>query len=136
MKLLYHRNKETTNLIKYDKKGNAINFEEVTEIIKIQKRHFKKGEFITMKKDFFNYLILESGYKFLEIKVLTYLINHLDFNNRIQTFTQKDIASYIGSTQPKVSNALKKLEEDKIIYKKGNDYYFSDKFIKYAGSKN
>ena len=131
---MYHKNQEITNLITYDKKGNAINFEEVKEITKIQKRHFKKGEFLTMKKDFFSFLILESGYKFLEIKVLTYLIKNLDFNNRIQSFTQKDIANYIGSTQPKVSNALKKLEENKVIYKKENDYYFSDKFIKYAGN--
>lgn len=131
---MYHKNEEITNLITYDKKGNAINFEEVKEITKIQKRHFKKGEFLTMKKDFFSFLILESGYKFLEIKVLTYLIKNLDFNNRIQSFTQKDIANYIGSTQPKVSNALKKLEENKVIYKKENDYYFSDKFIKYAGN--
>ena len=130
---MYHKNQEITNLITYDKKGNAINFEEVKEITKIQKRHFKKGEFLTMKKDFFSFLILESGYKFLEIKVLTYLIKNLDFNNRIQSFTQKDIANYIGSTQPKVSNALKKLEQNKVIYKKENDYYFSDKFIKYAG---
>lgn len=131
---MYHKNEEITNLITYDKKGNAINFEEVKEITKIQKRHFKKGEFLTMKKDFFSFLILESGYKFLEIKVLTYLIKNLDFNNRIQSFTQKDIANYIGSTQPKVSNALKKLEQNKVIYKKENDYYFSDKFIKYAGN--
>lgn len=131
---MYHKDKETTTLTTYDEKGNAINFEEVKEITKIQKRHFKKGEFLTMKKDFFSFLILESGYKFLEIKVLTYLIKNLDFNNRIQSFTQKDIANYIGSTQPKVSNALKKLEENKVIYKKENDYYFSDKFIKYAGN--
>ena len=131
---MYHKNEEITNLITYDEKGNAINFEEVKEITKIQKRHFKKGEFLTMKKDFFSFLILESGYKFLEIKVLTYLIKNLDFNNRIQSFTQKDIANYIGSTQPKVSNALKKLEQNKVIYKKENDYYFSDKFIKYAGN--
>lgn len=130
---MYHKNEKTTNLVTYNEKGNATNFEEVKEIIKIQKRHFKKGEFLTMKKDFFSFLILESGYKFLEIKVLTYLIKNLDFNNRIQSFTQKDIADYIGSTQPKVSNALKKLQENKVIYKKENDYYFSDKFIKYAG---
>lgn len=61
-------------------------------------------------------------------------LKNLDFNNRIQSFTQKDIADYIGSTQPKVSNALKKLQENKVIYKKENDYYFSDKFIKYAGN--
>lgn len=131
---MYHKNEKTTNLVTYNEKGNATNFEEVKEIIKIQKRHFKKGEFLTMKKDFFSFLILESGYKFLEIKVLTYLIKNLDFNNRIQSFTQKDIADYIGSTQPKVSNALKKLQENKVIYKKENDYYFSDKFIKYAGN--
>ena len=67
---MYHKNEKTTNLVTYNEKGNATNFEEVKEIIKIQKRHFKKGEFLTMKKDFFSFLILESGYKFLEIKVL------------------------------------------------------------------
>lgn len=132
---MYHKNNETTSLVKYNELGNAIEFQEVKEIIKIEKRHFKKGEFLTMKKDFLSFLILKSNYKFLEIKVITYLIENLDFNNRIQSFKQKDIANYIGSTQPKVSNALKKLEDENIIYKNGNDYYFSDKFIKYASNK-
>lgn len=133
---MYHKNNnETTNLVKYNELGNAIEFQEVKEIIKIEKRHFKKGDFLTMKKDFLSFLILKSNYKFLEIKVITYLLENLDFNNRIQSFKQKDIADYIGSTQPKVSNALKKLENENIVYKDGNDYYFSDKFIKYAGNK-
>ena len=116
---MYQKKSDNTNIVTYDELGQAVEFEEVKEIIKIQKRHFKKGEFFMMKKDFLSYLILKSDYKFLEIKILAYMLEHLDFNNRIETFRQTDIAKQIGSTQPRISKALNKLEEDGIIYKKG-----------------
>ena len=122
-------------LVEYDEKDNIKNEEKVQQIIKIEKRHFKKGEFFMMKKEFLMNLILKSNYNFLEIKVLAYMLKHLDFNNRIETFKQKDIAEEINSTQPRVSKAIKKLEEDRIIKKIGNDYYLNENLIKGAGDK-
>ena len=80
-------------------------------------------------------LIMQENYTITELKVLFSLKNRLDFNNRIKSFRQVDIAKSIGSSQPNVSKAIKKLESDKIIVKDGLDYYFNDTFIKGAGSK-
>lgn len=132
---MYQKNPNNINLVTYNEHEQATNFEEVQEIIKIQKRHFKKGEFLTMKKDFLSFLILKSDYKLLEIKVIAYMLEHLDFNNRIETFRQTDLAEEINSTQPRVSKVLNKLEQDGIIYKKGLDYYLNEKYIKGAGDK-
>ena len=56
--------------------------EEVKEIVKIQKRHFKKGSFYmqTMK---FDELILDKNYNSTAIKVLLVLKSRIDYNNRI-----------------------------------------------------
>lgn len=80
-----------------------------------------------------DYLIMEKNYNSVELKTLISLKRRLDFNNRIKAFKQTDIAKEINSSQANVSRALKKLENDKIIYKDGLDYYFNTNYIKYAG---
>lgn len=80
-----------------------------------------------------DYLIMEKNYNSVELKTLISLKRRLDFNNRIKAFKQIDIAKEINSSQANVSRALKKLENDKIIYKDGLDYYFNTDYIKYAG---
>lgn len=126
--------KNVKNLIGFDDKGNIDEIKEVTEIVKIEKRHFKKGEFFMVSFEF-EKLLLEKNYGVIELKVLVALKCRLDFNNRIRQFTQKDIAQEIKSSQPNVSKALKRLEEDQIIYRDGLEYYFSDSYIKGAGNK-
>ena len=64
------------------------------------------------------------------------LLRRLDFNNRIKTFRQTDIAKEIKGNQSNVSRSIKRLEQDGIIKKDGNDWYFSDKYIKGASDKN
>lgn len=132
--------KEEKGLLSFDKEGNLTDYQTVQLYTLPEKKkrfHFKKGEFCLMKKNFFTYLLLDKDYNKVDLKVLAYLIENLDFNNRIKSFTQKDIAEYIGSTQPKVSNSLKKLVNDKIIKKDENsrDYYFTAYFIQGAGDK-
>jgi hypothetical protein len=104
----------------------------VKTYIQIQKRHFAKGEFFQMT---FELLELLEDFKGADYKTLKALLQRLDFNNRIKTFTQAVLANEAGIAQPKISKALKTLEEKKIIYKDGLDWYFSDKFINYANNK-
>ena len=125
---------EKQTLVKYNEKGQAENYQDVEILIKGAQRHFKKGEFY-MQTFELDYLIMEKDYNVTDLKVLIALKRRLDFNNRIKTFRQVDIANEINSKQPNVSKSLKKLEDDKIILKDGLDYYFSDKYIKFAGYK-
>lgn len=131
---MYSKDKQNQSIITYDADGQPQDIEQVQQIIKVEKRHFKKGEFF-MQSFELERLIMQENYTITELKVLFSLKNRLDFNNRIKSFRQVDIAKSIGSSQPNVSKAIKKLESDKIIVKDGLDYYFNDTFIKGAGSK-
>ena len=111
---------------------NTIETKNIGVLIPSSKRHFKKGEFY-MQTFALDYLIMEKNYNSVELKTLISLKRRLDFNNRIKAFKQIDIAKEINSSQANVSRALKKLENDKIIYKDGLDYYFNTDYIKYAG---
>lgn len=122
------------DLITYDKKGNLKKIEPVTVLELNQRRHFKKGEFY-METFALNELILEKNYNSTILRILICLKIRLDFNNRIKSFKQSDLAREAKTSQPCVSRALKQLENDKIIYKDGLDYYFNDKFIKFAGDR-
>jgi DNA-binding MarR family transcriptional regulator len=108
--------------------------ENVQVVAKIPKYHFKKGRFFLMNKSFPTFL-LEKNYTGLNYRVLFALLSKIDFNNRIKTFRQTELAEELKSKQSNISRALKQLEEDEIIEKKQHDYYFTDQFIKYAGNK-
>ena len=121
----------TQFLLTYNE-GEEEKIEEIQEIVKVTKRHFKKGEFF-MQAFTLNALVMERDYKLLDLKVLFTLESWLDYNNRIQSFRQIDVAEEIGSSQSNVSKSINKLLKDGIIYRDGVDYYFSDEYIKYAG---
>lgn len=125
--------KITQSIVTYQN-NSAIDFKDVEILQKIQKRHFKKGEFY-MQSFEFDKLVLAKKYSGLTIRVLTALKLRYDFNNYIKYFTQKMLASEINSTQPKISEALKILKEDEIIIfdEDKNLYYFNQKFFKGAG---
>ena len=110
-------------------------WKDIEILTKIEKRHFRKGEFFMQSFSLYN-LIFEKDYKFTDVKVLMILLRRLDFNNRIKTFRQTDIAKEIKGNQSNVSRSIKRLEQDGIIKKDGNDWYFSDKYIKGASDKN
>jgi len=126
--------KRSSTLLDLDENDNIISEENVQIIAKIPKYHFKKGRFFLMNKSFPTFL-LEKNYSGLNYRVLFALLSKIDFNNRIKTFRQIELAEELNSKQSNISRALKKLEEDEIIEKKEHDYYFTDRFIKYAGDK-
>lgn len=118
----------------FDDNGEIDEVQEVEQIIKIQKRHFKKGAFFMTSFEFID-IALKNNYSPVTTKVLLSLLQRLDFNNRIKGFKQSDIATQINSTQPNVSKAIKQLADDGIIKLDGVDWYFNDDFIKGAGDK-
>lgn len=122
-------------IVKYDDERDIVQEEDVQIIMPISKRHFKKGAFITMRKEFLFDLIMQYELKFLDIKLLSYFIKTIEFNNRIKPFTQKLLAEKVQSTQQNMSKSIKTLENKNIIYKNGLEWYFSDEFIKFAGDK-
>lgn len=129
---MYQKNEKSQGIITYGDSGEITDFQSIQEIIKIEKRHFKKGEFY-MQTFSLDSLILEKEYSMPELKTLIALKKRLDFNNRIKGFKQAEIAEEIKSSQPNVSKALQRLEKDGIIRKDGIDWYFTDAYIKGAG---
>ena len=107
--------------------------ETIKTYTKVEKRHFKKGEFY-MESFAFAEFILEKKYNTTDLKLLLALKRRLDFNNRIKTFIQSELAEEIESHQANVSKSLKKFMDDGIIEKDGHDFYFNDRFIKGAGN--
>jgi len=121
-----------SHLITYGENGEVEEVEEVKLITKITKRLYKKGAFFVQTFDLEN-LIMEKDYKLLDLKTLFILKKRLDFNNRIKTFRQSELAKELDSSQANISRAIKKLENDGIIMKDGHDYYFNTAYIHYAG---
>ena len=103
--------------------------------VKVQRLHYKKGEFYLTHLDM-DRLILEKNYTGNTIKVLTKLKLKMGFNNKVEMFTQQELANELGTTQANVSRALKVLIDDRIIYKVNHNYVFNDKYIKTAGDGN
>lgn len=132
MIIIIQRKKINDHLFSYDEKGEIKDFQEVQVITKVEKRHFKKGEFY-MQTFSLDDLILEKKYTVVELRTLIALKRRLDFNNRIKGFKQSTIANEIGSSQANVSRAIKKLLNDKIIEINDEDYYFTNTYIKGAG---
>ena len=132
MKVLYHRTKATQHLTTFKESG-AIDVEEVKVLVRTEKRHFKKGMFYQMT---FELLRKIKDYKGSELKTFHALLERLDFNNRIKAFSQMEIAKEIGTSQARVSEAIKRLKEDEIIIKEGRELYFSDAYINYAKNKS
>jgi DNA-binding MarR family transcriptional regulator len=120
---------------KYGSSPDTIeNVEGVKTFAQIQKRHFKKGEFY-MESFAFDRLILDKEYNMVDLRLIIALKSRLDFNNRIKTFRQSEIAEELKSSQANISRAINKLVNDEVIFKDGHDYYFSDKYIKGSGDK-
>jgi DNA-binding MarR family transcriptional regulator len=94
--------------------------------------YFKKGEFLTMATKFSTMFIMKKDYANLTFRVLFALMTRIEFNNRIATFRQAELARELEAHQPHVSTSLKVLERDGVIIKQGHDYYFSPRFVRYV----
>ena len=103
-------------------------------LVKITKRHYKKGEFFlaTFKLD---KLILENEYSHLEMKVVLALRQRLRYGNEIELFTQQELAEELKTSQANVSRALKRLRDDKIILKIDKYLFFNPEYLIYSGAE-
>jgi len=95
-------------------------------------KYFRKGEFSTMHQRLHKVLKDKKDYSNLTFRLLFELLDRIDFNNRIRTFRQAELANALEAHQPHVSNSLKVLENDEVIKKINHDYYFTPKFIRYV----
>jgi len=126
-------------LITYDDKGNILSKKEVTVVPpKPQKRKktgYPEGGFYTVSF-MYNQFIRDKYQKYNKVTfgVMNELLFRLEFNNRIETFRQKELADILKTGQANVSRAIKELEKDKVIYKPEGkyNYYFTEEFVKYA----
>jgi len=98
--------------------------------------YFRKGEFFTMHERVCDMLITKKDYNNLTFRLLFELLRRIEFNNRIKTFRQAELANLLGAHQPHVSASLKVLEKDGVIKKSNHDYYFTPKFIRYVNDGN
>lgn len=117
----------------YDGEGNLIARGNVT--INTGKKpniYFRKGSFFTMSRLFAKMMKDKTEYSNLTFRLLFLLMNRIDFNNRIQSFSQVELADELKARQPHVSKSLRVLLGDNVVEKRGRDYYFTENFIRYA----
>ena len=74
----------------------------------------------------------KKDYSNLTFRLLFVLLRRIEFNNRIKTFRQVELAKTLDSYQQHISTSLKMLEKDGIIKKREHDYYFTPKFIRFV----
>jgi DNA-binding transcriptional ArsR family regulator len=105
-------------------------------IIMLPKQHFKRGGFMIVSKDLARLIVKpDLNLTGLDTKLFFALCERVDAGNRINTFTQSQLAKKLQTSQPNVSNSLKKLLEHGVIEKIGLDYYFADKYVWTGGRK-
>jgi DNA-binding MarR family transcriptional regulator len=94
--------------------------------------YFKKGDFFTVHIRVCKMLLTKKEYGNLTFRLLFALMERIEFNNRIRTFRQADLARQLDSHQPDISKSLKILEKDEVIERIKHDYYFTPKFVRYV----
>jgi DNA-binding MarR family transcriptional regulator len=132
----YHKESGMQTL--FTENENGLKVEAVETLVRVEKRHFKKGEFFMVSMDYpkkLLELLIDKKMTTTDLKILLALHKRLDYNNRIKGFKQVDLANEIKVDQADVSKVLKKLRENKIIVRDGVDYYFTEQYIKGAGDK-
>ena len=95
--------------------------------------YFDRGSFLTMQyKRMCKMLKTKKEYSNLTFRLLFELMERIEFNNRITTFRQAELAEILESHQQNISTSLKSLEKDGVIKKVKHDYYFTPKFIRFV----
>jgi hypothetical protein len=126
------KSKNTKTLTVLDDDGNIVDERDVEILYGKTKTYYKKGTFFLMNKAFTKFMTMQMNYTNLTFRVLFELLDRIEFNNRIETFRQTELAEKLDSSQANISKHLKILIEDKVIEKRNHDYYFCDEFVKFA----
>ena len=126
------KSKETKTLTVYDADGNPVDERDVEILYGRKTTYYKKGTFFLMNKSFTKIMKTKKNYTNLTWRLLYTLLEKIEFNNRIGTFRQIELAEELESDQANISRSLKILIADNIIEKRDYDYYFTETFIKFA----
>ena len=119
-------------IVRVDVNNNVISKVPVKKAKKTSS-YFNPGGFVTVHYERLCKLLkTKKDYGNLTFRLLFELLGRIDFNNRIKTFRQAELAEVLDSYQQHISTALKVLEKDGIIKKREHDYYFTPKFIRYV----
>ena len=110
---------------------------DVVEKVPAKKRrdtsnYFRKGEFFTVHIRVCDMLLTKKNYGNLTFRLLFALMKRIEFNNRIGTFRQQELARILDAHQPDISKSLKLLERDNVIRRTNHDYYFTPEFVRYV----
>jgi len=119
----------------YDAQGNLVARGNINLNFNTKKKpnkYFESGDFVTMGRAIFRMLKKKRDYNNLTFRLFFELLDRVDFNNRIKTFRQSELAEVLEAQQPHISVSLKMLMDDKIIEKREYDYYFTEEFVRYA----
>ena len=92
---------------------------------------YRRGRFLQLNQDKVIEICTNKRYTGSIMRVLYYFHGLTEYGNRIPYLSQTTISKTLKMTQSEVSNAIKMLEEDKIIFKKTpyKDFYFSDDLL-------
>jgi DNA-binding MarR family transcriptional regulator len=104
---------------------------EVPEAKRRKGIYFTEKEYFTMHERICR-MLKHKNYNTITFRLFFELLDRIEFNNRIKTFRQAELAEILKVHQPKISASLKILEKDEVIKKVNHDYYFTPKFIRYA----
>jgi DNA-binding MarR family transcriptional regulator len=116
--------------------GDELKRTNAKNLKKKPKNQYKPKEFLLMHERIMNMLEKKEKYNNLTFRLLFNLLKKIEFNNRISSFSQDELAQELNTHQQRISMALKTLRDDGIIVKQKRDYYFAPKFIKYANDGN
>jgi DNA-binding MarR family transcriptional regulator len=92
---------------------------------------YRRGRFLQLNQDKVIEICSNKRYSGSIMRVFYYFHGVVEYGNRIPYLSQSAISKILKMSQPDVSNAIKILEEDRIIFKKQpyKDYYFSEDLL-------
>lgn len=91
--------------------------------------NYKKGLFFVVNQEKVQEILKNKKYKGESLRLLLFFMSIVEYDNRIKSYTQIQIAEKTAMKQPQISRAMKELESDGLIYKDGRDYYFNEDFL-------
>jgi hypothetical protein len=132
----YGRDSETGRAFMYKVDADTDELISKTPVVdrKDTSNNFEKGEF-SMSSRSFDMFLEEKYHEYnkLDFVVISWLRKNITDDNYIKYFRQAELAKVFKTKQPNISESLKKIEKDGIIYKDKEKglYVFNPKYIRY-----
>ena len=120
--------------VTYDEEGKLLSKQEIQKAANWDD-YFKGGEFVEKHRTRADNFMLTHYKEFtkLDFGVFFWLSRRMTINNRIELFTQEDIAQDLETDRANISRSLRKLEAKGIIKQpKKRQYYIDRKYYRYT----